>query len=123
MKFVRGFTLLETLVALTVVAIALTAVFRALGAGTRTAADLSDRLLADWVAENRLVELRSAGSPPTPGRYNAVVVQAGRNFYRSEEVVATQNPRLLHAEIVVTRTSADGEILARLGSDLAKPAQ
>ena len=50
----RGFTLLETLVALAILAIALTAAFRALGVTAQSAAELRERMLGDWVAENRL---------------------------------------------------------------------
>lgn len=67
----RGFTLLETLVALAILAIALSAAFRAVGATTGSAEGLRDRLLADWVAQNRLAELRAAGSFPPSGATRA----------------------------------------------------
>ena len=114
----RGFTLLEILVALSIVAIALTAVFRALGAGTRSAESLGDRLLADWIADNRLVELRVGASTPVPGTAGEVILQAGRSFYRREEIRTTADTRVLRAEIVVTRETADGEPLSRLAADL-----
>jgi len=60
----RGFTLLETLVALAILAIALTAAFRAMGVTAQSAAELRERMVGDWVAENRLAELRATGAWP-----------------------------------------------------------
>ena len=54
-----GFTLLETLVALAILAVALTAAFRAMGVSAQSAGELRERLIGDWVAENRLAELRA----------------------------------------------------------------
>src|SRR5256885_5459676 len=57
----RGFTLIEVLVALAIVAIALMAALRAAGQATTAAGDLRSRQLAGWVAENRLAEHRARG--------------------------------------------------------------
>ncbi len=50
----RGFTLIEVLVALTIISIALMASLRAVGSITASSADLRARTLAQWSAENRL---------------------------------------------------------------------
>ncbi|MNC92357.1 putative type II secretion system protein I precursor [compost metagenome] len=60
-----GFTLIEVLVALAIVSIALLAALRAAGQGTTHAGDLRARLLAGWVAENRLAEHRARGDRKT----------------------------------------------------------
>ena len=44
----HGFTLLETLVALAILAIALTAAFRAMGVAAQSAAELRERLEPPW---------------------------------------------------------------------------
>src|SRR5665647_926391 len=49
-----GFTLLESLIALAILAIALAAVLHATSASTSHVDALRQRLLADWVAQNRL---------------------------------------------------------------------
>src|SRR5256886_2548166 len=56
-----GFTLVEILVALAVLAIALTATARSLGGALDTTAALRDRTLARWVAEGRLASLELRG--------------------------------------------------------------
>jgi general secretion pathway protein I len=49
----------EVLVALAIVSIALLAALRAAGQGTSAVAELRQRLLAGWVAEDRLAEHRA----------------------------------------------------------------
>jgi general secretion pathway protein I len=55
---VRGFTLVEVLVALVVVALGLTALMVAVNGTARTSGLLRDKTLAQWIALNRLSEVR-----------------------------------------------------------------
>lgn len=64
-----GFTLLEVLVALTLLAVSLPALFHALNGQTRQSASLRDRQLAGWVAANTL---ESARLQHRAGRHLAV---------------------------------------------------
>jgi general secretion pathway protein I len=54
----RGFTLVEVLVALMVVAIGLAALMVAVSGAARTSGYLRDKTLAQWIAVNRLAEVR-----------------------------------------------------------------
>jgi general secretion pathway protein I len=54
----RGFTLVEVLVALVVVALGLTALMVAVNGTARTSGYLRDKTLAQWIALNRLSEVR-----------------------------------------------------------------
>jgi general secretion pathway protein I len=54
----RGFTLVEVLVALVVVALGLTALLVAVNGTARTSGMLRDKSLAQWIALNRLSEVR-----------------------------------------------------------------
>ncbi len=54
----RGFTLVEVLVALMVVAIGLAALMTAVSSTARTSGYLRDKTLAQWIALNRLAEVR-----------------------------------------------------------------
>ena len=54
----RGFTLVEVLVALMIVAIGLAALMTAVSATARTSGYLRDKTLAQWIALNRLTEVR-----------------------------------------------------------------
>jgi general secretion pathway protein I len=55
---IRGFTLVEVLVALVVVALGLTALMVAVNGTARTSGFLRDKSLAQWIALNRLSEVR-----------------------------------------------------------------
>jgi general secretion pathway protein I len=57
-KGARGFTLIEVLVALMIVAIALAALMIAVSGTARTSGYLRDKTLAQWIALNRLTEVR-----------------------------------------------------------------
>jgi general secretion pathway protein I len=54
----RGFTLVEVLVALVVVALGLTALMVAVNGTARTSGFLRDKSLAQWIALNRVCEVR-----------------------------------------------------------------
>ena len=54
----RGFTLVEVLVALMIVAIGLAALMTAVSGTARTSGYLRDKTLAQWIALNRLSEVR-----------------------------------------------------------------
>jgi len=60
----RGFTLIEVLVALAVVALGAAAVMTALTTGSQSTSRLRERAYAEWVALNRLAEIRVAREWP-----------------------------------------------------------
>ena len=96
-----GFTLLETLVALAILAIALAAVMRATGAGTNHAESMRIRILADWVAQNRLAQHAATCDFISPGIQNGEETQAGITMMWKEEISVTPNPSLRRIEVSV----------------------
>ena len=92
MKAVRGFTLVEVLVALAIVAIALVAGLQATTALTNNALRQSDILLAHLCAENELAKVRLARQMPGVGDSDQPCEQAGRNFNVKVSVSPTPNP-------------------------------
>ena len=117
----RGFTLVEVLVALAILAVALTAAFRASGVATDTARDFRERLLAGWVAENRLAEYRS-GRLPNLGEQSGVAEQAGTAFAWRERIAATSTPLLRRIEVRVSLvTDPEHTLTALVGYALGRP--
>lgn len=96
-----GFTLLELMVALAILAIALSAVMRAVGAATSNVDELRLRTLAGWVADNRLAEHRARRDWLPVGRAEGQVEQGGVMFRWVEEVQATPNADFRRIEVSV----------------------
>lgn len=101
MKKARGFTLVEVLVALGIVAIALTAGLQATAALTRQAQRQSDVLLAQICAENELIKVRLAKQMPGVGDTRVACAQAGRVFNVVVAVRATPNPNFRRVDAQV----------------------
>ena len=88
----RGFTLIEVLVALAIVAIALMAGLQATSALTRNAQRQADVLLAHLCAENEMVKVRLSRQMPSIGDSQQTCEQAGRSLQVSVVVRPTPNP-------------------------------
>ena len=89
---VSGFTLIEVLVALGIVAIALVAGLQATTALTNNAMRQSDVLLAHLCAENELIKVRLSRQMPGVGDSTTACEQAGRSLRVTLSVRPTPNP-------------------------------
>jgi general secretion pathway protein I len=110
----RGFTLVEVLVALTIVAVALMASLRATGSLSVSAFDLRQRTLAQWSAENRLAQIRVQGEWPAVGQRVFDCSQAEVQMSCSEEVFATPNAQFRRVEVSVFSVEGQRIRLSRL---------
>ena len=113
-----GFTLIEVLVALAIVAVALSAGMRALAQGADGASSLKARTLALWVAENRLARAQLEVAPQAPTA-SGEETQAGMALVWRQTIWATPNPAFRRIEIVVTEPGRPDYALARLVGYLA----
>lgn len=116
----RGFTLVELLVALGIVAVALLAGLRAVGAMARTNAELELRMLAQVTAENRIAELRAAHVFPAIGARTVACPQGRVAFECVEETKATPNPFFRRIEVRVYTAADREQMLAELVGILAR---
>jgi general secretion pathway protein I len=97
----RGFTLLEVMVALAIVAIALAAGLRAAGVLTDNAARLGDVTAAQWCADNQLTALRLARAFPGVGDSDFSCEQLGRTYAGTLVVRPTPNPNFRRVDAVM----------------------
>jgi len=96
-----GFTLIEVLVALAIVAIGMAAVMGALTSSANTISYLRDKTFAQWVALNQIANLRLSGQQPPTGNSDGDTDFAGRSWHWRQEVVATQIPGVERIDISV----------------------
>jgi general secretion pathway protein I len=97
----RGFTLLEVLVALAIVAIGMAAVMGALSSSAGTVSYLRDKTFAQWVALNRIATVRISGQQPATGNTDGDVDYAGTSWHYRQEVVTTDVPGILRIDVKV----------------------
>lgn len=88
----RGFTLIEVLVAVAIVAVALAAGMRAAGTLTDNAVRLSAVTAAQWCADNQLVSLRLRKIRPAIGDSDFPCSQMGVEYQGKMTVRPTPNP-------------------------------
>lgn len=103
----RGFTLIEVLVALGVVALTLTAGLQASGALTRNAERQTEQWLAQLCAENALVALRLQRQLPGTGDSDVACEQAGRTLRVRLSVSPTPNPNFRRVDATVLQGAGD----------------
>ena len=110
----QGFTLIEILVALAIVAVALAAGMRSVAQSTDVAAALKYRTLALWVAQNRLATEQLAVPWPELGARQGNALQANAPFVWRETISGTPNPGFRRIEITVADAAQPDYVLARL---------
>ena len=115
---VSGFTLLEVLVALAVVAIALAAGLRAAGAVSDNAERLADVIAAQWCADNQLTEQRLRRNFPGIGDVDFACEQLGRSYKGKLVTRPTLNPGFRRVDAIVS--TAEGLPLLTLSTVLGR---
>jgi general secretion pathway protein I len=97
----RGFTLIEVLVALAIVAITLASGIKAAGALTNNAERTVDVSAAQWCADNALTDLKLAGHAPGVGDSDFACSQYGRDYVVKLVVRPTPNPNFRRVDAQV----------------------
>jgi general secretion pathway protein I len=97
----RGFTLIEVLVALAIVAIGMAAVLGALTSSASTVLYMRDKTLAQWIALNHIAEQRLQQQPPQLGNTDGDLDYAGSKWHWRQETVATAVQGMVRMDVMV----------------------
>lgn len=101
----RGFTLLEMLVALSVLSLAALALIRLDAFAVRSASDLGGRSIARIVASNAAVDVLSAPAAPAIGTATATVTNGGRAWSVRTITRSTADSAIVRVDITATSGS------------------
>ena len=114
----RGFTLIEVMVALAIVAITLGAGVRAAGSLIGNTQRLSDVVAAQWCADNRLTALRLAHIYPDVGDAAFSCDELGLTYVGKQVVRPTPNPNFRRVDAQVS--NENGEPILTLSTILGR---
>lgn len=122
LKHQRGFTLVEILVALAIVAVALSAGLQATGALTRAAERQPQQWLAQLCVENELTRLRLLRLLPPVGESSSSCEQAGQTLTIRLRVNPTPNPSFRRVEAAIDNPdpAAGGARLLQLSTIMGR---
>ena len=116
-----GFTLLEVLVALAVLAIAMAAAIKVTAENIDNIRYLRDRTLAHWVAMNVLTDIQVREEWPNLGKKEGSAMMAEREWFWSLNVSDTIDDELRRLEIQVYSNREDKESIAVLVGFIGTP--
>jgi general secretion pathway protein I len=100
----HGFTLIEVLVALVIVAVGMAALMGALSSSANNVSYMRDKTFAEWVALNQIANLRlqlQPGQTPPVANTNGEIDFAGRSWHWRQEVVTTQVQGMMRVDVKV----------------------
>ena len=105
MRLARGFTLIEVMVALVIVAFGMGAVLAALSSSASNIAALREKTLAEWVAMNQIADVRLNLNAPQPGVTEGDVKDFGNaNWHWRQDIIAMDEaPGMLEIAVRVQR--------------------
>ena len=100
----RGFTLIEVLIALAIVAMAVGALLGTITSAASNITYLREKTLGEWVALNRLTEIRIAQVMPDPGKRTGNSVLGGMRWQWEQEVTELPVKGMFRVDVRVRQT-------------------
>lgn len=100
-QYAQGFTLIECLVALFIIAIVLASSTRAIGLSIADVHDSFTRQVANWVADDQANQFLLDGVYPPLGKTTQSVTMGGIDFSVEINVIATPNQYFRRIDIAV----------------------
>lgn len=106
----QGFTLIEVMLAMAVFSIAGVALLGVADNNYRQISHLEEKMFANWVASNQLVELSLDTTWPPKNNKKGDVELAGKTWYWQQKVIKTANKEL-RSVVMEVRANEDDELV------------
>jgi general secretion pathway protein I len=119
-KMVQGFTLLEILVAIAILAVAGVAVVKSSAEHLNALSVIKEMTFSAWVAENRLSELQLEPKWP-PSNKKGKMTLAGREWFWRQEVEKIADKSMRKVTVYVTEQENSKESVYQLSTFLGDP--
>ncbi|WP_455220680.1 type II secretion system minor pseudopilin GspI [Kaarinaea lacus] len=121
----KGFTLIEVIVALGIIATAMAAVMMTVSANARNAAGLKERTFAHWVAMNQMAELHILNDREWPAikKTTGSALMAEHEWHWEQEVEKTPVDKIRKVTIRVRVNEDDEYPMAALTGYVQQPSQ
>jgi general secretion pathway protein I len=106
-----GFTLIEVLVALVIVAVGMSVLMGTLTSSAKTVAYMQDKTFAEWVALDQIANVRivlQKGQIPATGVTTGDIDMANRSWHWRQEVVDSQVPGIRRIDVKVRPKDVKG---------------
>ena len=110
----RGFTLVEVLIALAIIAISLGAILNTSGNQASQAAYLKQKTIAHWVAMNELTQLQLSDEFPSTGESTGVTEMNNTEWHWIRKTIKTEDDDARQVEFTVYADAAHERNLTRL---------
>jgi len=117
----EGFTLIEVVIALAVLAISMGAVIGAITHHVNSVAYLRDRTLAHWVAMNKIAEMQLSDSFPKTSESSGSTVMADAEWRWTLTVSETPDQDVRRLDVAVGHEGEDKNPLAKMIAYLGRP--
>ncbi len=117
----RGFTLLEVLIALTIIALSLGALISTTGSQASSAGYLKQKTIAHWIAMNEITQLQIENAFPGKGDTDGSTAMAGTEWYWTRTIKETEDEDSRQVEFVIYQDEDREYSVTRLIGYLSRP--
>ena len=117
----QGFTLIEVLVAVSIIAIGLTGILTTINGMVNSSSYLRDKTLANWVGQNHIAELRLDSDWPDIGKRTADVEMANQEWRIATEISATPVEKLRRIDVSVSYLETPDNPLIVIAAFVGEP--
>jgi len=120
-KTTKGFTLVEILVSLAIMSIVLGVMVQSAGASAANASRLRDRTIAQWVASNRIAEMRIAGTFPDAGSKTGKSEMLGQVWFWKTIVQKVEDDDLRRVDVQIRRDEGANSPIVTISGFIGHP--